>query len=103
MAFEKGKSGNPGGRPKENDELKELAREHTAEAINRIVFWMRSDEPKASLTASMALLDRGHGKPIQATELSGPNGAPLTSGVIDIDTVKSLAYALRQLSKENVS
>lgn len=73
MAFEKGVSGNPGGRPKENSEIKALAREHTAEAIDRLVEWMRSDNAKASVSASQALLDRGHGKAAQ----------PLTGGDAD--------------------
>ena len=63
MPFEKGKSGNPGGRPKENKEVKELARKYSKEAIERLVFWMRSNEPRISLQASQALLDRGYGKP----------------------------------------
>lgn len=66
MAFVKGKSGNPGGRPKEDPEVKALAREYTEEAVHRLAEWMRSDNAKASVSASMALLDRGYGKPSQA-------------------------------------
>lgn len=95
MAFKKGESGNPGGRPKENDELKALAREYTAEAIERIAFWMRTEEARTSLAAAMALLDRGYGKPTQATEVSGPDGAPLTSGV-DMEVARSVAFLLVQ-------
>jgi hypothetical protein len=65
MPFEKGKSGNPGGRPKEENLVKELAREFTSEAIERLGFWLRSDNPKASVGAAVALLDRGYGKPHQ--------------------------------------
>jgi hypothetical protein len=68
-------SGNPGGRPKENDELKDLAKEHTKEAIDRLVFWMRSDNPKASVSAANSVLDRGWGKSPQA--LTDADGAPL--------------------------
>jgi hypothetical protein len=32
---------------------------------------MRSDNPKASVTACLAILDRGYGKPTQPVEHSG--------------------------------
>lgn len=79
--FEKGKSGNPGGRPKAEADVKALARQHTAEAIKTLATWMRSDNAKASVSASAALLDRGWGKPGQALELTGADGAPLLSGI----------------------
>lgn len=71
MPFVKGKSGNPTGRPKEAPEVKAMARVHTAEAIERLVHWLRSDNPKASVAAALALLDRGYGRPEQAIEVSG--------------------------------
>jgi len=40
--FKKGQSGNPGGRPKVVAEVKELAREHTAEAIQTLVSIMNN-------------------------------------------------------------
>lgn len=85
MPFKKGQSGNPGGRPKENDEVKTLARKHTKSAIARLVFWMQSDNAKASVSASQALLDRGHGKPTQA--ISGPDGGdiPVSVGIRFVD------------------
>lgn len=65
-----GKSGNPGGRKSSaaTFEVRQLAQQHTAEAIERLAFWMRSEEPKASVQAAMALLDRGWGKPQTAEE-----------------------------------
>lgn len=76
--FPKGKSGNPGGRPKEAHELKELARKHTPEIIDRLLFWMRSKNPRASLLACNILLDRGYGKAPQATVLLDTDDADST-------------------------
>lgn len=73
--FQPGQSGNPGGRPKENDEVRALARAHTKTAIERLAFWMTSDNAKASVSASQALLDRGWGKAPQA--VTGPDGEAL--------------------------
>lgn len=75
MPFQKGQSGNPGGRPKEDDEIKRLAREHGPAAISRLVEWMASDNAKASVSAANVLLDRGYGKPPQA--ITGEDGTPL--------------------------
>jgi hypothetical protein len=75
VKFQKGKSGNPGGRPKENDEVKDLARKYTKEAVLKLAEWMRSDNAKASVSACSALLDRGYGKPAQA--ITGEGGGPV--------------------------
>lgn len=76
MPFKKGQSGNPTGRRKRSQEdarreieLKELAKTHTQEALDRLVYWMRNDNPKASVTAATAILDRGHGKPVQQIDM----------------------------------
>lgn len=70
-AFKPGQSGNPGGRPRELKEVLEAAREHSEEAIERLAYWMRTDDPRASPAAAQALLDRAWGKPTQPTEHSG--------------------------------
>src|SRR5262249_33067619 len=65
--FQKGQSGNPGGRPKEIAEVKELAREHMPAAIEALASIMNN--PKASdaarVSAPAALVDRVYGKPQQ--------------------------------------
>ena len=63
--FQKGQSGNPGGRPKEVAEVKALARSHTATAIETLVSIAKSKKATdaARVSACIALLDRGWGKP----------------------------------------
>jgi hypothetical protein len=70
MPFEKGKSGNPGGRPKEAPEVKALARKHGPEAINKLVKHMRGRDPRVAVMAAQAVLDRGFGKPHQSMDIS---------------------------------
>jgi hypothetical protein len=68
MPFKKGQTGNPEGRRAEDRKVKLLARQHTDKAIAKLAHWMESDNPKASVAAACALLDRGFGKPRQTIE-----------------------------------
>ena len=61
--FKQGFSGNPGGRPKDEHKVAELARSYTLEAVETLVDLMRhSRDDRVRGTASQALLDRGWGK-----------------------------------------
>lgn len=97
MAFQKGQSGNPGGRRKEDPELRELAKKHTREALERLVFWLRSENPKASVQAASVILDRGHGKAQQQINHEGAltlyGAVPIPVEQRDIDTLESAAGA----------
>lgn len=68
MAFKKGKSGNPGGRPKVVGEVQELARAQTVAAVKTLVSVMGDKKQAASarVSAATAILDRGYGKPAQS-------------------------------------
>ena len=72
-SFRPGMSGNPGGRPKAALDVQELARAHTPDAINALVAALAN--PRERVSAAVALLDRGWGKPTQS--LAGDRNAPL--------------------------
>jgi hypothetical protein len=65
-----GPSPNPGGRPKEVGDVRDLAKRYTAEAVETLAKIMRSEDapPAARTAAATALLDRGYGRPAQAVD-----------------------------------
>lgn len=86
MPFEKGHSGNPGGRPKESAEVKELARKHSTEAFNRVLALMRSDQPKVALSAAQEVLNRAWGKAPASLEVSGEIRQPTVIRAPEVET-----------------
>jgi hypothetical protein len=71
----KGKSGNPGGRSPRvgpnGETVAELARAHTADAINTLVAVCNNQKELsfARISAANALLDRGWGKPKESVDI----------------------------------
>lgn len=88
--FVKGKSGNPGGRPRDLLGLADLARTHSTEAVETLVSIMKSKKTAASarVQAACALLDRGFGKPTQGIAVSGR----MPEDVTDEDLTRWLAF-----------
>ena len=85
--FAPGQSGNPGGRPKDEHRVAELARSYTVEAIDTLVELMRDGKDERMRgTAAQALLDRGWGKRAKVEWLQALRAAiwtfcePLMSG-----------------------
>jgi len=78
MPFERGKSGNPGGRPKVVGEVQALARELTTEAVQTLRDIMRDKRAPHTARgyAANSILDRGYGRPSQ-TISTGDRGRPL--------------------------
>jgi hypothetical protein len=57
--FAKGISGNPGGRPKLPEELRELFRAKGPEALEVLSRCLRSTDERIAIAAATAILDRG--------------------------------------------
>lgn len=68
-AWKKGQSGNPSGRPKVVEHVRDLAREHTEIAIRTLAeICVAGDRGAARVAAAEALLNRGWGRPMQPVE-----------------------------------
>jgi hypothetical protein len=77
MPWKKGQCGNPKGagpgRPKIADsmvllDIKQAARAHCNEAIERLAEHMRSKDERVSMLACIAMIERGYGKPEQRSD-----------------------------------
>lgn len=75
--FEPGRSGNPGGRPKGIDRVRELCRGKTELAVLTLASIMVNKRVNAGarVRAAQEILDRGWGKPNQP--ISGPDDGPI--------------------------
>lgn len=68
--FKIGRSGNPGGRPKIPEDVKEAIRAACPKAVSVLVSMLNSKKEAYRLEAAKTLLDRGYGKPVQMQDVS---------------------------------
>lgn len=73
MAFKKGQSGNPGGRPKEDENIKafrDLAKQYSLAALQFLVDTFQDEEAnlKCRIAAAHTVIEYGQGKPLQPTK-----------------------------------
>lgn len=66
--FQKGVSGNPGGRPALAPDVKEALQAASERAARRLVELIDSEDPRVALMASNSVLDRLFGKPAQTVD-----------------------------------
>ena len=94
-----GVSGNPGGRPKAVEEVRELARAHCPDAIAELArLAVKAKSECARIAAIRELLDRGYGKATQPlADETRPDGEPfeftLKIGNVNADGSRTLAEA----------
>lgn len=95
--FKKGQSGNPGGRSKEQKELRVLAREYTDQAVRTLASIMADKKANsgARVSAAQVLIERGWGKPLQQVEVKR---TPLDE--FTPDELRAVAEALESLTGE---
>ena len=96
--WKKGQSGNPGGRPKDDVRLRELAQERTEAALDTLTQIMNSAKapPAARVSAACAILDRGWGRPCQQLSLPGEGG-----GLVTLEALVKASYAIERTDSEN--
>lgn len=98
--FQKGFSGNAGGRPREIGAVRDLAKRYTQDAIEALVGLMAdpTTPPAARVSAAVALLDRGHGKPAQSLDMRLDAADP---ALAHIEAIRALT-ARRKAESETV-
>ena len=92
--FVSGKSGNPGGRPKIPDDVKEAIRAACPGAVQYLVEVYRDPKEKTAyrLEAAKTILDRAYGKPAQSQDIS-----------FDVNNTADVLTQIRRVAMEQMN
>ena len=87
---------------KSTKEIKAIAQKQGAKAVRVLVRLMtKSENETTRLKAAVELLDRGYGRPVTPSEISGPDGGPIETNALTGDLtahekMRALAAGLRR-------
>ena len=99
-SWKSGQSGNPSGRPKLVEEVRDLARQHTERAIERLVELMETDASTTAAAACKELLDRGWGRSPQFIEQTTRLDEDTAAALMAPDTSQLMARLRRAVGQD---